>query len=73
MWPSIVAMVPPPALAKGFAHEEIMMGNDGGASCASCVMVVVVMTVNCGLRNQKAGPLGAAALAVMVLLLMIVL
>ena len=25
-----------------------MMGNDGGVSCASCVMMVVAMPVNCG-------------------------
>ena len=25
-----------------------MMGNDGGVSCASCVMMVVAMTVKCG-------------------------
>ena len=24
------------------------MGNDGGVSCASCVMMVVAMPVNCG-------------------------
>ena len=24
------------------------MGNDGGASCKSCVMIVMAMTVNCG-------------------------
>ena len=24
------------------------MGNDGGVSCASCVMTVMAMTVNCG-------------------------
>ena len=41
-------MVPPPSLVKGFAHKEVMMGNDGGVSCASCVMVVKAMTVNCG-------------------------
>ena len=28
--------------------QKIMMGNDGGASCASFVMMVVAMTVNCG-------------------------
>ena len=48
MWPSVVAMVPPPPLAKGFAHKEIMMGKDKCASCAPCVMMVMVMTVNCG-------------------------
>ena len=42
-------MVPPPSLVKGFAHtKKIMTGNDGGVSCASCVMVVMAMTVNCG-------------------------
>ena len=25
-----------------------MMGNDEGASCASCVMIVMAVTVNCG-------------------------
>ena len=25
--------------------QKIMMGNDGGASCASCVMIVMAMTV----------------------------
>ena len=42
------AMVPPPPLAKGFTHKEIMMGNGECASFVSCVMMVMVMTVNCG-------------------------
>ena len=46
MWPPVVAMVPPPPVAKCFAHEDMMMGNGECASCASCVMMV--MTVNCG-------------------------
>ena len=28
--------------------QKTMMGDDGGVSCASCVMMVVAMTVNCG-------------------------
>ena len=46
MWQPVVAMVPPPPVAKCFAHKDMMMGNDECASCASCVMMV--MTVNCG-------------------------
>ena len=42
-------MAPPPSLVKDVSHtRKIMMGNDGGASCASCVMIVMAMTVNCG-------------------------
>ena len=45
----MVAVVPPLSLVKGFAHtKKIMMGNDGGVSCASCVMMVMAMTVNYG-------------------------
>ena len=42
-------MAPPPSLVKGFAHTEINDAVfDGGVSCASFVMVVMAMTVNCG-------------------------
>ena len=42
-------MAPPPSLVKGFAHTETNDAEfDGGVSCASFVMVVMAMTVNCG-------------------------
>ena len=42
-------MAPPPPLVKDVSRtRKIMMGNDGGASCESCVMIVMAMTVNCG-------------------------
>ena len=42
----MVAMVPPPYFVKGFAHTKIMMGDGGGVSCASCVIMVMAMTVD---------------------------